>query len=196
MIRTREGALGRNALRWASPTVPQPSAPRSGATHHAPDPLPGQSALARTAGVGLPQLDTPVPLSHPRHPATHKERDVPSQTPARLPYLVLMRIRQGKLQDAQDSAGWIPRTDNQPTNKGSPGAVRTVFLPSRAFPSGTERSRTPGSPCVPTRPELYTPHTLPRPHLTPGTHHSMQEHWHSISHALEVDGTRIMARIA
>ncbi len=165
MIRTREGALGRNALRWASPTVPQPSAPRSGATHHAPDPLPGQSALARTAGAGLPQLDTPVPFSHPRHPATHKERDVPSQTPAWLPYLdVLVRIRQGELQDAQDSAGLIPRTDNQPTNKGSPGAARTVFLPSRAFPLELSVADLP-VPLAPQHGPSSTPST-PCPDLT------------------------------
>ena len=82
------------------------------------------------------------------------------QTPA-LPYLeVLMRIRQGKLQDAQDSAGWIPRTDNQPTNKGTAFLTFTCF----PFPQGTECSRSPGSPCALARPELYTPHTLPRPH--------------------------------
>ena len=157
--------MGRNALRWASPTVPQPSAPRSGATHHAPDPLPGQSALASTAGAGLPQLDTPVPFSHPRHPATHKERDVPSQTPAWLPYLdVLMRIRQGELQDAQDSAGLIPRTDNQPTNKGSPGAARTVFLPSRAFPLELSVADLP-VPLAPQHGPSSTPST-PCPDLT------------------------------
>lgn len=108
-----EGALGRNALCWASPTVPLPSASCSGATQHVPDAFRDQSARETTAVSHQLQADTRAPLFATLDWASIKSSAWPGADATKLPYLeLLMRFRHGGLQDAKDGAGRVPRTDN------------------------------------------------------------------------------------
>lgn len=108
-----EGALGRNARCWASPTVPLRSASCSGATHHAPDAFRDQSARERTAASHQLQADTRAPRFAALDSASIKSSAWPGADATQLPYLeLLMRIRHVGLQDAKHGAGLMPRTDN------------------------------------------------------------------------------------